>query len=92
MDSSKLENFKRYYGFSLDSIIHLSFPECERVKCVFYSKYNVNCDKDLFQKIIKSATHLPVDAEEIGRNKDSIKLQEIFSSILIIPQTHVYIT
>ena len=35
---------------------------------------------------------MPVDAEEIGRNKDSVKLQEIFSSILIIPQTHVYIT
>lgn len=92
MDLGKLENFKRYYGFSLDSVIHLSSSECERIKCVFYSKYNVNCNKELFQRIIKSATHLPVDAEKIGSAKDNIKLQEIFFSIKIIPQQYVYIT
>ena len=91
MDLVKLENFKRFYGFSLDSIIHLNPSECERIKCTFYSLDNVNSDKELFQRIIKHAAHLSVDAEKIGRAKDDLKLQEIFVSINIIPKPHIYI-
>ena len=91
MDKGKFKNFREYHGFDLTSIIPLSLEECEKNKKKLYSMFNVKCDKDFFHSVIKKSIHIPIDAEQIGGEENSIPLKSVFFDIGIIPSNSIYI-
>lgn len=58
MDTFKIELYEQEYGKSFPSFKHLSTEECEIIKKIFFSDFQVENDLELIKMIEKNAIYI----------------------------------